>query len=153
MNVFFATAVTLILTTSVALAQDSSIAIGKVVELASAFLLPIISVLAAAVAGWLANLLRQKWGLEIDAKNREALQTAITNAAGLAIAKGASLAADKTIDVKNPAIAAAVNYAIAAAPDAIKYFKLTPEAIAQKLAAKMGVMGSAVPVVPVAPNA
>ena len=109
-------------------------------NLLTTFLLPIVSVIAAAIAGWLANLLRVKFGLEIEQKHRDALQTALTNAAGLAIAKGKDVVAGKEIDVKNPVIADAVNYVVAAVPDALKYFGLTPESLSEKIAARIGAM-------------
>ena len=96
--------------------------------------------LAAAIAGWLANLLRVKFGLQIEEQHRNALQTALTNAAGLAIAKGADLTAGKKLDVKSVPVSAAVDYVVAAVPDALKYFGITPDAVAEKIAAKLGVV-------------
>lgn len=121
-----------------ALAQTSTVPVSHLYELLTTFLLPIVSVLAAAIAGWLANLLRVKFGLEIEQKHRDALQTALANAAGLAIAKGKDLLADKSISVGNPAVADAVNYVVAAVPDALKYFGLTPERVAEMVQAKIG---------------
>lgn len=123
-----------------AFAQSTTVPVAGLYDLIASFLLPIVSVLVAAIGGYLANLLRIKFGLQIEEQHRNAFQTALTNAAGLAIAKGKDIAAGKSVDVKNPAIADAVNYVIAAAPDALKYFGITPAAIAEKVTAKIGAM-------------
>lgn len=132
----------LLLIATPAFAEGTTVDLGAAYQAAAAFFLPIISVLGAAIAGWLANLIRVKFNLDIEAKHREAIQTALTNAAGYALAKGATLVEGKQLDVHSPAVAAAINYALAAAPDAIKYFGITPENIAEKLAAKLGVLVS-----------
>ena len=145
----FVVAALLLLVATPALAQ-TGVNVSSLYELLSTFLMPLAGVIGAAIAGWLANLLRVKFNLDIEQRHREALQTAITNAVGLAISKGATLTAGKTIDVGNPAVAAALNYALAAVPDAIKYFGLTPEAVANKIAAKLGGMVSTNTSMPVA---
>lgn len=101
------------------------------------YLVAIVSVLAAAIAGWLAELLRRKFNLDIDAAHRDALQTAIANGAGLLIGKAASSLADKKLDLKSVALAEAVNYVLQAVPDAIRHFGITPEAVAEKIRAKL----------------
>lgn len=118
----------------------TAVPLGGLYDLLTTFLLPIVSVVAAAIAGWLANLLRVKFGLEIEQKHRDALQTALTNAAGLAIAKGKDVVGTKTIDIQNPVMADAVNYVVAAVPDSLKYFGLTPQSLADKIAAKIGAL-------------
>jgi hypothetical protein len=101
------------------------------------YLLAIVSVAATAIVGWLAELLRRKFNLDIDAAHREALQTALTNGAGLLIGKAGSAIAGEKLDLKSVAIAEAVNYVLQAVPDAIRHFGITPEAVAEKLQAKL----------------
>jgi hypothetical protein len=101
------------------------------------YLLAIVSVAATAIVGWLAELLRRKFNLDIDAAHREALQTALTNGAGLLIGKAGSAVAGKKLDLKSGPIAEAVNYVLQAVPDAIRHFGITPEAVAEKLQAKL----------------
>ena len=101
------------------------------------YLLAVVSVVATAIVGWLAELLRRKFNLDIDAAHREALQTALTNGAGLLIGKAGSAIAGKKLDLKSAALAEAVNYVLQAVPDAIRYFGITPEAVAEKLQAKL----------------
>lgn len=123
-----------------AFAQATAVPVGSLYDLLASFLTPIVGVVVAAIGGYLANLLRIKFGLQIEEQHRNAFQTALTNAAGLAIAKGKDIVGGKTVDVKNPAIADAVNYVIKAAPDALKYFGITPASIAEKITAKIGTM-------------
>jgi hypothetical protein len=101
------------------------------------YLLAVVSVVATAIVGWLAELLRRKFNLDIDAAHREALQTALTNGAGLLIGKAGSAAAGRKFDLKSAALAEAVNYVVQAVPDAIRHFGITPEAVAEKLQAKL----------------
>jgi hypothetical protein len=101
------------------------------------YLLAIVSVAATAIVGWLAELLRRKFNLDIDAAHREALQTALMNGAGLLIGKAGSAVAGKKLDLKSVALAEAVNYVLQAVPDAIRHFGITPEAVAEKLQAKL----------------
>lgn len=122
-----------------AFAQETTVAVGGFYALAQPYLVTIAGVIAAAIVGWIAELVRRKFNLDIEARHREALQTALTNGAGLLIARGGDALAGKKIDVKNPVAAAAINYVLAGAPDAIKYFGLTPDAVGEKLAAKLGV--------------
>jgi hypothetical protein len=81
------------------------------------YLLAVVSVLATASVGWLAERLRRKSNLDIDAAHREALQTALTNGAGLLVGKAGNAAAGKKLDLKSAALAEAVNYVLQAVPD------------------------------------
>ncbi|MBX3514307.1 MAG: hypothetical protein KIT15_06175 [Xanthobacteraceae bacterium] len=101
------------------------------------YLVAVVSVLATAIVGWLAELLRRKFNLDIDAAHRDALQTALTNGAGLLIGKAGSALAGKKLDLKSAVLAEAVNYVLQAVPDAIRHFGITPEAVAEKLQAKL----------------
>lgn len=101
------------------------------------YLLALVSVVATAIVGWLAELLRRKFNLDIDAAHRDALQTALTNGAGLLIGKAGDALASRKLDLKSAALAEAVNYVLQSVPDAIRHFGITPEAIAEKLQAKL----------------
>ncbi|MBX3523236.1 MAG: hypothetical protein KF807_08525 [Xanthobacteraceae bacterium] len=101
------------------------------------YLVAVVSVLATAIVGWLAELLRRKFNLDIDAAHRDALQTALTNGAGLLIGKAGGALAGKKLDLKSAVLAEAVNYVLQAVPDAIRHFGITPEAVAEKLQAKL----------------
>ena len=101
------------------------------------YLLTVVSVIATAIVGWLAELLRRKFNLDIDAAHREALQTALANGAGLLIGRAGNAVAGKKLDLKSAMLAEAVNYVLQAVPDAIRHFGITPEAVAEKLQAKL----------------
>jgi len=98
----------------------------------------VITGLATMAMAWLSKKLNLA-NLEMDAHHRDALQTAVTNAAGLALNSLGNNIQGKTVDVQSPEIANAVRVAMSNAPDAIKYFKLDqkPEKIAEKILAKL----------------
>ena len=121
-----------------ALAQDgSSISLAPFVNLLLEYIAPAIAAIVAFLVGQLLLLLKRKFGLDIDARNREALQTALTNGAGLILQKSAGLAAGKVLDLRSHLVADAVRYVEKSAPDALKHFGLTPDAVAEKIAAKL----------------
>lgn len=93
-----------------------------------------------AAALWAAAELRRRTGITIEASHREALQTALTNAAGLLLAKLGEKAQGVKFDARHPAVREAIEYVNTAAPDALSYFGLRPDQIAEKIAAKIGAM-------------
>jgi hypothetical protein len=116
---------------------QTEVAVEGIYNVLQPYLLAVVSVVATAIVGWLAELVRRKFNLDIDAAHREALQTALTNGAGLLIGKAGGAVAGRKLDLKSAALAEAVNYVLAAVPDAIRYFGITPEAVAEKLQAKL----------------
>lgn len=125
-----------VLVSAPAFAQGEVAAEG-IYNVAQPYLVAVVSVLATAIVGWLAELLRRKFNLDIDAAHRDALQTALMNGAGLLIGKAGSALAGKKLDLKSAVLAEAVNYVLQAVPDAIRHFGITPEAVAEKLQAKL----------------
>lgn len=104
----------------------------------SAFLPYLLAIVGAAVStliGWVLLTVNKKLGISIDDSMRNSLQTAARNGAGLLLNQLGNQLQGKTIDVKSPALAEAVNYVIKAAPDALAHFGLTPEMIEQKIIA------------------
>lgn len=80
-------------------------------------LAPVIAaLLAILVPALMTALVRwfQKLGLDIEAQHRDALQSALTNAALIALARGS----------KNNAAGAAIDYVRQSVPDAVKKFGL-----------------------------
>jgi hypothetical protein len=116
---------------------QTDVAVESLYNVLQPYLLAVVSVIATAIVGWLAELLRRKFNLDIDASHREALQTALTNGAGLLIGIAGSAVAGKKLDLKSAALAEAVNYVLQAVPDAIRHFGITPESVAEKLQAKL----------------
>ncbi len=50
--------------------------------------LEIISIMLASMVGWAANTARKKWGIDIEAKHRDALHSALMTGAQLAMQRG-----------------------------------------------------------------
>lgn len=125
---------------AVAQTETTVINLGDLIAPWLEYLVGIVVVLIGALVTWITTMIKQRTGLDIEAHHREAFQTALTNAAGLVIQRGGELAAGVNIDVKNPAIRDAIMYVNQAAPDAVKHFGITPNMIAEKLNAKLGVV-------------
>jgi len=77
-------------------------------------------------------LIKKKTGVDIttgllaqEASHRDALQTALTNAAGAVLQKVGTQIDVTTLDVKSPAVVAAANAVVEAVPDAMERFGLT----------------------------
>ncbi|HMN51132.1 MAG TPA: hypothetical protein PKB01_03615 [Xanthobacteraceae bacterium] len=122
---------------------QTEVAIEGIYNVLQPYLLAVVSVIATAIVGWLAELLRRKFNLDIDASHREALQTALTNGAGLLLGKIGGAASGKKLDLKSVVLAEAVNYVLQAVPDAIRHFGITPESLAEKILAKLPQLQSA----------
>ncbi len=75
--------------------------------------------------------------LQQEALHRDALQTALTNAASSIVQKVGAQADLAKIDVRSPEMAAAVNMVAAAVPEAMAKFDLVPEDLAPKILAKL----------------
>jgi uncharacterized membrane protein len=136
---FIAYVCTFVFLATVAIAQETTtVRVGDILAPWMEMLLSAVSIIVTAIIAYVANLIRQKTGIDIEARHREALQTALANGAGLIINKLGSSIGDKTIDVRSPLIRDAVNYVSTAAPDAIRNFGLAPDQLAEKLVAKLG---------------
>lgn len=49
--------------------------------------LPIVATIVTAILGWAATAAKQRWGIEIEARQREALHSALMTGAQLALAR------------------------------------------------------------------
>lgn len=78
--------------------------------------------------GWAASRARQKWGIEIEARHREALQSALLNGARLALNR--QLTGKAAIDL-------VLTYIRASVPDAIGALKASPEVLTDLARAKL----------------
>ena len=104
---------------------------GGVINIGQAFgtiLQPYIDALVQALivsaVGWLAWLVKNKLGVDVDAKQRDALQAFLLNTANSLIAAGAVKMQGTTVTVRSEALSAEVNTAISRIPDALKHFGL-----------------------------
>ncbi len=130
---------------AIATAQTPSTG-SAVFEIVRPFVVEAVGILILAIVGWLATTVKAKLNIDIEAKHREALQAALTNAAGLVINRAGGMAGALALPSRNPMILEGVKYVIDSAPDALKHFGITPDAVGavltEKLEAKIGVMVS-----------
>jgi hypothetical protein len=138
---FLCLALLLVAFTVPAFAQDTTIDGASIFGAWKPYIQELVGIVVAAILGWIALLAKSKFGIDIEARHREALQSALENAAGLAVGKLDRYLGEVKIDVKNPALAEGVEYVLASVPDALKYFGLTPERIRMMLLAKIGALG------------
>ncbi|MFC5393037.1 hypothetical protein [Bosea vestrisii] len=76
-------------------------------------------------------------GINIEARHREALHSAIMTGVNAALGKVADLIGGRAIDVRSTAVAEALRYVGASVPDAIRYFGLTQDRLSDMIAAKL----------------
>ncbi|MBA4219922.1 MAG: hypothetical protein C0458_04245 [Methylobacterium sp.] len=105
----------------------------------------IATILLLAGLGYALKLLKEKAGIDIEASRRDALQAALTNAAGLLVARLGSGTLAMRLDAASPGVADGVAYVRSAVPDAVAHFGLTESEIAEKLVAKLGVLAAPTP--------
>lgn len=108
------------------------------------FMVEIVSALILALVGWLVAIVRQKFGIDIDAKHRDALQAALLNAAGLIISRVGGTTRAFNLPASSPELKRGVEYVLSSVPDALKHFGITPETashlLTEKLEAKIGLL-------------
>jgi len=132
--------IALLVSATFALAQGTEVRVSDLVAPWAEMLVGAMAILLTAIIGWAAAQLKARTGIDIEAHHREALQTALTNAAGLALMKFGGSLADKKLDLRHPLIKDGILYVNNAVPDAVRKFGLTPEQLAEKLVAKLGLV-------------
>lgn len=115
-------------------AQDSTVDFGGFFGWLRPYAVELMGLVIAGAIAWATKKFHDLTGIEIEAKHREALQSALRNGANLAIDK---IPIGGSIDIRSPAVAAAIRYVLESVPDAVKYFELTPEKIADLLRPKL----------------
>lgn len=146
MRIITCSAVALLILSGAALAQQSTPVTATVINV-SELLAPWMPILMTAFMGIVLAILeairqwiKKKTGVEIETSHMLVLQKAIENGAGLALNKLKNHAKTVTIDTRSDAVRQAVEYVNQSAADAVSNFGLTPEQIAEKIIAKMGVI-------------
>lgn len=120
-----------------ALAQDTTVSAEPWVAILLPFVLTVTTALIGAGTTFGIAYLNARWNIQIDAENRAAFQTAVTNAAGLLIQKAGSKAAAAAIDVGSPMLKDAIRYVEKGAPAALARQGITPEHVAKAILAKI----------------
>jgi hypothetical protein len=138
MRTLFGGALGLALLTVPAFAQDTTVAlpdtlIGFLVQM----LFLIVSGVIAIFLPLVLTRLAAKYGLQIEQEKRDALQVTFTNAAGGLLQRLGDEARNLRVDLKNPAVADAVNRALKGAPAALKWAGLSEEEIARRILEKL----------------
>lgn len=119
-------------------AQDTTVNLGELLDPWMQIVLTFCALVIPALGAWAAAELRRRTGIALEQAHMVTFQQALTNGAGLILAKAHDAAGNVNIDVRSQAVRDVIKYVNASAPDAIKYFGVTPEAIAEKLVAKIG---------------
>lgn len=125
---------------TVTTASPTTVNVGDLIAPWLQMLVGAVAILIGALLTYVTALIKSKTGIDIEARYRQTLQDALTNAAGLALTKVSNTLADKTLDVHSEVIKDAILYVNKAAPDAILHFGLSPAQIAEKITAKVGVI-------------
>lgn len=120
--------------TFVAPANDNNFAIGKIFgQLLAPYITALIQALIGVIIGWLIWAAQKYLNVTVDAARRAEITAAAQRLASSLVADGAVSLSGKTITVDNPAMLSAVNAVLAAAPDAVKRFGITPQAVADRI--------------------
>lgn len=83
----------------------------------------------AALVGWVAIVVKNKFNIDIEAQHRDALTAFLQRQASGLVAVGAVKLEGVKLEVQSEALAAAANSALAAIPGALAFFGLTPAKI------------------------
>ena len=100
----------------------------EIIVAAAPGLIELFGVALAALLGWAANTARKRWGIEIEAKHREALHSALMTGAQLAL---------KHELTGRTAIELVLRYISSSVPGAIESLKATPEVLTDLAKAKL----------------
>lgn len=100
------------------------------------YLLALFGAVITAAVAWTTKKLNDWTGINIEAKHREALQSALLNGARAIMVKYTPQG--MKIDIANAPIREGVEFVLSSVPDAVKYFGLTPDEIEKHLMPKLG---------------
>lgn len=123
----------LLLMTAPALAQDTAIDLDGFLGSMRPYLEEIVALLITAAVGYAVKLLRDKTGIDVEARHREALQSALSNGARKVLAKVVPEKTGIKIEVGNQTIADGVEYVLKSVPDALNYLGLSKEDVKRML--------------------
>ncbi|PZU89088.1 MAG: hypothetical protein DI527_16270 [Chelatococcus sp.] len=118
-------------------ATSTKVDVAPIVDGFFSYVSAALSAVVALAIGFISARLYSWLGINIEARHREALHSAIMTGANAALARVADLIGGKAVDVKSTAVAEAVNYVLGAVPDAVKFFGLTEAKLSEMVAAKL----------------
>lgn len=121
-----------------AYAQDSSVPVGSFFVGLKAYIDSAVNVVVTAALAFGALRLNSWVGVQIEAKHREALHSAVMTGIRRALNGVEAALVDVKIDVKSPAMAKILTWVMeTGAPEAVKYFGLTPDKLASLIESKV----------------
>lgn len=100
----------------------------SIITAASPYILELLGVLLTGIIGWAAAAVRKKWGIEIEARHREAMHSALLTGAQLAMKN--ELTGKAAIDL-------VLRYIKQSVPDAIGSLKPSPDVLTDLAKAKI----------------
>lgn len=130
-------AIVLVAAPAVAQEAGTTVSLAPFVDAVSPLLAQVIAALIAAGIGWIGYKLNKALGINIEAKHREALQSALMNGVYKGLHYAEEAAGKVTIDVRSEVVAEGIRYVQRSVPDAIKHFGLTDERIRDLIEAKL----------------
>lgn len=130
-------AIAFLLSPFVAFAQENSTTVNldPVIAEFVPYVLAVLGAVITAAVAWAAKKFSDLTGISIEARHREALQSALMNGARAAVAKATP--SGVTVDVGNAAVKQGVDFVLASVPDAVAYFGLSPSDVEAHLTPKL----------------
>ncbi len=120
------------------IADDTTISVQPFFQAIEPYIVAGIGAVITVFFSYLSFLLKKKFGIDIENGLRDSLQTAAINGATKAIAGIEGSFSNAKIDVRSALVAEGMEYLQLHAPDAIRHFGLTEDALRQIILAKLG---------------
>ncbi|WP_339113250.1 hypothetical protein [Thioclava sp. GXIMD2076] len=95
------------------------------------YIMQLIALIVTGIVAWVAAEAKKRFGVEIEAKHREALHSALMTGAQLALARLGPMASQEALSQIT------LDYAKRSAPDAIDSFSLSEEFLREMAGAKL----------------
>lgn len=121
----------------------TGIQVGGIWEQVQPMISTALATVVTAAIGWVANMIRLKLNIDIEAKHREALHSAAMTGINAALTKFGGSVMNLTISSKNAVIDSAMNWVVHSVPDAVKSLGITPEGVAKLVESKLNMIATA----------
>ncbi len=131
----------LLMMTGSAFAQDTAVDVD--LTWLNEYILALVGMVTSIAVAVVTVLLKRKFGIDIEANDRQALQSALNNGTNLLLGRVLPDKIGFRVEVGNATVADAVEYVQKSVPDAIKRFGLSPADIQRMLEPK--ILGLIVP--------
>jgi hypothetical protein len=129
---------------SLALAQaDTRLGAEGLYDIIAPYIFMLVSAAVVGLLTWLTNIIKQWTGIQIEARHREALHSAMMTGVAAALARGRIKASEVTVDVKSQIVKEAVEWAYTSVPDALEALGVGPKALAELAESKIALLAEA----------